>query len=321
MTQNNEIEFSIIIETYNLEEGSSWERLSKAISAALSMAAEENNGEVIVTDVSGSKELEKRLRRAFPKVRIFEASGLGYDDAKSKAAREAANGKYILFLDGDCIPSTNWHQYLLNGLKKGDAIACAGYTRYDNNGLLFDLMTIMDWGFFYPIVKNKNLGCYAFNNFGVVKGAFDKFPIPKGDIRCQCYMHAQQMLRCGIPVKFIPEAAATHELPPVIRERTRRGYDTILSCQMDPTLPEARWLRWGIFSVPFFYQWVVRLDIERIYLAKNDLKPTAWKLALIILLFPIFRLLDVAGMLRAFLYAPSKGGWGGFSTKESKQTP
>lgn len=58
---------------------------------------------------------------------MVDAVGLGYDDAKMMAAREARGG-YLLYLDGDCLPQPGWKEAFLGKLRAG-ATAVGGYTR------------------------------------------------------------------------------------------------------------------------------------------------------------------------------------------------
>lgn len=308
-------DFAIILESYNLSEGTNLDRFRKAVQAAVSMS-EEGNGEVLIADAFGSAELAEMLRHEFPTVDHVIAFRDSYDEAKAKAA-QAASSPYLLFLDGDCLPQRGWHRQLLDALKQGQ-VGCGGYTRYEG-GFFAAVMSVMDFGFFYPRAS-RPLKCYASNNCGFQATLLQKIPVPQGKLRCRCYYHAQRLLRSNLPVWFVPEAQVLHDVPPVIRERTRQGYDMIAACWADPKLREARWLKIGILSVPLFYAQSVLLDAHRAILGRRDLGFTELTLPLAIACFPILRLLDTVGMFRALLMGPDNDGWGGLTIRSIAAT-
>ena len=112
-------------------------------------------------------------------------------------------------------------------------------------------------------------------------------------------------------MKLIPEARVLHETQPMIRERTRQGFDTIAACWEDPDVPEARFLKYGIFSIPLYYARDLQLDWRRAFQARKPLGQSWLQFLMALPLFPILRLLDVMGMLQAFVGGRREGGWGG----------
>jgi glycosyltransferase involved in cell wall biosynthesis len=311
-----EVEFSIIVETYNFEEGSDWERLRATLRAATAILPTDGTGEMIVADACGVPQLQEMLASQFPHARRCAAVGIGYDGAKAAAAR-VASGRYLLFLDGDCIPQPEWHHRLLAPLRSGDAVACGGFTRYEG-GFLAAVFSVMDFGFLYPRVA-RALGCYTSNNCAFLRATLvDEVPYPSGCLRCRCFFHAQQLLRRGTPMMLVPEAGTLHEMQPILRERSRRGYDVIAACWTDPQLPQARWLRFGLFSLPLFYLQHVWYDWTRVWAGRADLKLSPWQVAGAFLLFPPLRLIDAAGMLRAFVCGTVEGGWGGWGGRSRR---
>lgn len=302
-----DMEYTIILESFTIDEGGDFSRFRKVITAAVSFVQEDKRGEILVVDSCRLPELAVILAE-FPEARIVDAVGMGYDGGKMKAAREAS-GRYILFLDGDCVPDLHWKSVFLEALRKGEAVAFGGYTRYEG-GFLAAVHSVMDFGFLYPCVT-RPLQCYAFNNCAFLREALLALPAGGRKLRCACYHHAQQFLRNGTPVMMVPTAEVLHERQPVVRERTRQGYDVVAACWEDPDLPAARWLRFRILSVPFYYVMSVWLDWRRAWTARTALKQTwlTWWLAFF--LFPVLRLMDVAGMVQAFVHGQREGGWGG----------
>lgn len=301
---------SLIIETYNLVEGTDRDRLAGALRSA-AIAAAECDGELLVADVCGGSDVARIVAEAAPAARVLDAVGMGYDEAKMLAAAEA-RGEALVYLDSDCEPLGRWPRELLDALRAHpDMAGVAGVTRYRGQGVLSALMSVMDFGFFYPL-RTRPLACYAFNNTAFHRRALAACPVEGGPMRCGCFAHAQTLLRRGVPVILAPAAVVVHDLPPIVRERTRQGHDTIAACWANPQLPEARWLGLGILSVPLFLAMRMALDGKRLVLGFRYLGLGFAGLAAALELVPVLRLIDGVGMVHAFRvgrHAPPWGGW------------
>ena len=306
-----EPEYSIVVETFTFQEGGDTERFFRVLDAAVSMAAEDG-GEVLLIDVCGFPDLHAVLRERFPTARVVPAVGMGYDDAKMKAAREA-KGSYVLYLDGDCLPLPGWRDAMVAELRSGRA-AVGGYTRYDG-GYVAALESVMDFGFLYPC-EPRPLECYAFNNSGFNRASMLEIPAGSPFLRCACYKHAQDFKRRGTPVWMVPKARVLHERQPLVRERTRQGFDKVAAAWADPTVREARWLRFRLPSVVSFYLIDVLLDWRRLAQARAPLGLSVPAWLSMFPLFPLVRRLDVWGMLRALAGGPVDGGWLGSMASE-----
>lgn len=303
---------SFVIETYNLGEGTDQDRFVGALHAATTAAAE-CEGEVLVVDICGSPEIRAIVAEAAPSARIVDAVDLSYDDAKMLAAAEA-RGEAVVYLDSDCEPEGPWHRELLSALRAHpDKAGVGGFTRYAGAGVIPALMSVMDFGFLYP-VRERPLACYAFNNAAFHRRTLIDCPIARGPVRCGCFAHAQELLRRGTPLMLAPRARVVHDLPPIVRERTRQGYDTIGACWANPRLPEARWLWLGVFSVPLFYAMRVALDWKRLAVGFRELDLSVPGLCAAMVLAPVLRLLDVYGMIRAFMVGRNAPAWGGLES-------
>jgi glycosyl transferase family 2 len=305
---------TIIVESYTHGEGSSLERVSLALEAANAMIERHGNGEVLVADAGADPALADLLRRTFPAIRRVDAAGLGYDEAKMKAAREA-RGDLVLYLDGDCIPGPAWFDHHVDALGAG-AAGTGGFTRYDG-GFLGAVESVMDFGFLLP-VGDRSLPCYAFNNCGFRREELLAKPVPGGPLRCRCYAHAQLMRREGTPVQMVPAARVRHERQPFFRERFRQGFDLVAAAWADPELSERRALRLGLLAAPLFYGRAVINDQVRLARGRRDLGLRAWQLPAAALLLPVFRLVDLGGILRAL--APG-GRESGVGLEASSETP
>lgn len=295
------VETSLVVETFNYYEGSSLESLRRSLNHASELAAEDGNTEVLLADVTGSPELAQVVAAEFPNVRLIDAAGLGYDETKAVAANRA-RGKYIVYLDCDCTPDPGWLDAILDPLRAGTAVATGGFTRY-GEGFLNKVSGVMDFGFLYPRT-DRDLGCYARNTCAFRRDVLLFVPVPDGAMRCRCYAHAQLLVRRGTPVRLVASAAVTHDPPPMVRERLRQGYDMVAACWVNPELPEARWLKFGIAAAPLFYRRRVRLDWRTLRRHYRDAGLTSFESILARPLAAVLRLIDLVGMTAALALGP-----------------
>src|SRR3954468_3912085 len=140
------MEATVVVETYNLEEGTSSHRLVDALAVASSMVEAHGDAELVVLDVGGDARWAQ-LHAVVPTARRVVAAGLGYDGAKGVAAQEAQSD-YVVYLDGDCLPEPGWLDAHLAALRAGAPATC-GVTRYDG-GFFGALCTLLDFGFLLP---------------------------------------------------------------------------------------------------------------------------------------------------------------------------
>ena len=113
-------------------------------------------------------------------------------------------------------------------------------------------------------------------------------------------------------MRLVPEARVRHEAQPLLRERSRQGYDIVAACWADPTLPEAVFLRFGRLATPLFYALAVAFDVRRLVQGGRAVGLALWQWPAALLLFPLLRLVDATGIWRALREGPRPGGWGGY---------
>lgn len=243
------MDLTVITEAYNFEEGQGRDALVAAVGAVAGMVAGRVDREAIVVDPTGDPALAAHVGALGPPFRLVAVPGLGYDALKQRAA-EAAAGSILVYLDGDCLPeSPDWLERLTAPLRDGRAQAATGLTRYVGDDDLAVACTLLDFGFMLDD-PGGTLGCYASNNVAFRRDLLLAVPPKVGDaggasraaaearLRCLCYTHAQDLAGIGVPMLSVPEARVRHVLPPLRRERFRRGYDLVSVCWVAPTLPE-----------------------------------------------------------------------------------
>jgi hypothetical protein len=286
---------TVVVESYNLAEGSALERFRLALQAAAGALEAHGDGELLVTDAAGDGTLAELLDREFPGARLVEAHGLGYDEAKLKAAAEASS-EFVVYLDGDCIPIEGWLEAHLAGLRSG-AHATTGFTRYEG-GWRGAIESVLDFGFVLP-ARDRVAQCYTSNNAGFRRSTLLEIPHPEGPMRCRCYAHAQELLKRGMPVRMVPGAETHHERQPLVDERFRQGFDAVAACWVNPGLREAPLLKLGPLAAPLFYGRAVLNDWRRVLIGRRELGLATWQAFASLPAFPLLRLIDLAGMVRA----------------------
>jgi len=298
-------EVAVIVESFNETEHSSVERLGTALDAAERAARDHGDARVVLADGAGNPDVAALVAERFPGVRHVRADARDYDVAKQAAAR-AADADVIVYLDGDCIPQTDaWLESLIAPIVAGDAVATAGFTRYEG-GWLQRVLSVMDLGFLLPRRRHP-VPCYASNNAAFAADALERTPPPDGDMRSRCFAHAQAFARQGTPMYLAPEAFVHHEALPLVPERLRRGWDLVAAARVDPELPEARWLRLGVLATPLFWAQNVVVDARRALAYGGDfgLGPVGRVAAVPVM--AAIRLIDVAGIVAALRGKPVPG--------------
>jgi hypothetical protein len=293
---------SLVVETYNFGEAQGRSELSGAIMAGLRAIAAHPDRELLVVDPSSAPGVEALLE-GNPRARRVSSEADSYDTAKAHAAA-AATGRFVVYIDGDCTPvNEDWVERLVAPLRAGEGIAAGGITYYPG-GTVQAACSVLDFGFLLDGLESGELGCYASNNVAFDREALEAHPVPPGPLRCRCFAHAQLLERIGAPVRLVRDAVVEHAPTPFFKERLRRGSDLVGACWVDPNLPEARWLRHGVAAAPIFYYQNLRLDWRRAGRARRFFGWSPAKAAAIAVLLPIFRLVDLVGIVSALLRGP-----------------
>lgn len=102
------LEISIITETYNLDEGQSFEELRSSLKTIARYVQTRNDCEGILVDTAEDQRVPSLIAEIEPRIRHVRIPGLSYDHAKDEGAK-AAKGNFVVYLDGDCTPeSPDW---------------------------------------------------------------------------------------------------------------------------------------------------------------------------------------------------------------------
>lgn len=231
---------TLVTEAYNLAEGQSEASFLRALQTVLQIGQRHPSVEVIVLDPTREHVAAPILAERFPQLKALHVPGMTYDGQKNAAAR-AAQGEFLVFLDGDCVPqSDDWLNVILAPFAQPHVHAVGGLTIYEGDDVTSKAMTVMDFGFLFEPDAQGHLGCYASNNVAFRRSAYLSVMAPDdGVMRSYCYKHAQLLARAGTPVHAHHDAKVFHELPDVRKERLRRGYDHAAALWEDPVLDGA----------------------------------------------------------------------------------
>lgn len=297
-------EITLVTEAYNLAEGQGWDELVNAV-ATIGKLARAHDAETILTDPSGDPRIAE-LVASHAGLRYLAVPGATYDEQKLAAAR-SARGTLLVFLDGDCRPAADdWLPRLLAPLRAGSARAVGGQTFYDDFGPRGIACTIMDFGVLWD-APGGDLGCYSSNNCAFDRDLFIEVPPGDGGMRCNCYAHAQALIRRGTPVRHVPEALVLHELPDVAKERARRGRELVVACWADPLLRETAWLAPGHKAAMRFIDDVIHADAQRFHTAPAALGLGPHNALAVEREILALRELDYAGVLAALAEGEADG--------------
>jgi hypothetical protein len=232
----------LVTEAYNLAEGQSEEAFLRAVAAIDCIAAKRGNVTIAVVDPTVDGVAKPLLAGSHPHIEVWSLPNQNYDGQKNSIA-QSASSDLIVYLDGDCHPlHDTWLDTLIAPFSDLEVSAVGGLTYYDDFSVTGIAMSILDFGYLYG-ESGQNLGCYASNNVAFRRETLCVMPIPHdGEMRCQCYKHAQLLQRANKSVRLAAEAVVLHELPDVEKERFRRGYDHVSAIWHDPQLAETPWL-------------------------------------------------------------------------------
>lgn len=307
---------TLVVETYNLTEGQSYDRLVTALAAAVEAARLTAGGphEVVLVDGSGDPRTDDLVAaQALPVRHLRLPTGTGYDEAKDMAAATTTT-EAIVYLDGDCRPAAPpavWLGALLEGLERTGAPGVAGSTVYEGRTPLALACSTLDFGFLHDDPGGV-LGCYVSNNVGFARDDRVARPSSADGLRCACFLHAQRFLREGRPLRHVagPAALVHHELPSVRHERIRRGRDAVAVAWLDPQLPGVELFadragRSDLRTLAAFHRREVRLARRRLPAVRTAMGAGRLTSVVAEALLPVLVLIDVVGAARTMRRGPA----------------
>lgn len=298
-------EITLVTESFNLEEGQSFQELRSALSAVGKYLSDRQDCEALLVDTTNDPRVPALIASIDARIRHLRVPGRSYDHAKDLAA-EAARGRYVVYLDGDCTPDRpDWLDTLLAPLRGGQALATGGLTLYGGDSLLARVSSLIDFGFLFN-PQGGRLTCYASNNVAFERDLRCQVRPPDGPLRCHCFAHAQTLLRRGTPIMLVPAALVWHELPALMKERLRRGYDHVAASWVDVALRPEQWQRHRALRLARLYFRNLRHDWRRMRHAPVQLRLQGWRRIPAIGLAAWLRLIELRGAWQAISETPAR---------------
>ncbi len=298
---------TLVTEAYNLAEGQSEASFLRAVGEIDAIARRTANVNVVVIDPTPGNIAAPILARHFPHIKALHLAGESYDGQKNTVC-QMAQTEFVVFLDGDCKPKReDWLAQIVTPFADAKIPAVSGMTFYEDFSITGKAMSILDFGFLF-VPEGGALGCYASNNVAFRRKAVLQFSIPDaGLMRCNCYLHAQQMQRAGMPVRFHPQALVLHELPDIKKERHSRGYHYVAAVWANPELAETAWLEPTEAFVSRILKQNLELARARLQIAPPELEITSATAGLVGAEIERLIALDAAGVWDALKFGEANG--------------
>lgn len=223
---------SLVIETYNVDgEAGPLRRLLYKLAPQL------DGVELVITHVGLDAPTRATLADGRPVTWVELPRDADYYQHKNRGF-DATTGDIVAFIDGDCEPTDDWLDRLIEPFADGARVV-AGATSYP--GEVARIANAIDFPYFDGASARRTTIADApatVRNFFANNVAFERetfarrrYPTIEPMFHGQCQVLALRLLEDGIPVVFAPRARLTHAWPGGLREwlavRLLRGADTV----------------------------------------------------------------------------------------------
>lgn len=204
-----QIDLSVVIPTYNRKE-----ELSRCLAGFEYLKASRFSYEIIVVDDGGAVSVGDELGHQFTSlpIRWLRQVNQGPATARNSGAK-AARGKFVAFIDDDCLPDPEWLVMLFENLVAQPSGLIGGESVNGLPNNLFSEASQQLVRFLYAYFEGKNGRFFTSNNFALSRhlflqiGGFDEsMPLAAGEDREFC----RRWLEAGLMMLFEPKAKVYH---------------------------------------------------------------------------------------------------------------
>lgn len=203
------VDISVIIPTYNRIE-----RLERCLASFLQMRSEGFRYELIVVDDGSERNPGDHLAKQYEALplRWLRQSNKGPATARNVGAK-AAIGKFVAFIDDDCLPDSEWLVYMVQALSSQPTMLVGGKTINGLSKNAYSEASQLLVSFLIDYFEKKDGRFFTSNNFGLSRQLFSQMggfnetmPLAAGEDREFCY----RWLQAGLPMSYEPKAIVYH---------------------------------------------------------------------------------------------------------------
>jgi glycosyltransferase involved in cell wall biosynthesis len=251
---------SVIIVTYNDKS-----KLLDCLHSLHEQTLPDDLREILVVDDGSTDGTTEEVRRTFSDTRVIRKEHGGADTSRQLGVN-VAGGKYLAFIDSDCIAPADWLEKIVDALQSNEDIAVGGRIVH-RGSFLTRLVGIADFGEFQG-TQEKEVTTLPTCNIAVAKQLANEFPfnseLPAGGDTAFCH----RLRQGGKRIVFHPEVMIFHRPDPSLKQFFRRGARYGRSFVhlriLDPSVRYAGFLRAGLPGVVFATLGRAAVDIWRL---------------------------------------------------------
>jgi hypothetical protein len=219
------------------------------------------------------------------------------------AGVEVASCELIAMIDADCVPRRDWLRRLLDSLRRHpQAAVISGRTTYPGKSLLVRISALLSRA--YSDRGGEGRARFiADNNAGYRRSAYLAHPLPTNTGRFAAHIQAQELRCAGYRLWFDPAFEVEHGFEGWLMEkdiRRNRGYSTIQTRLINPSLPYGWLVRAGPIGIAPILAWKI-LGSWRDCVRCGRVYHVKWyELPVVMAAAVRFNLLEFSGMWAAF---------------------
>ncbi|HVO26371.1 MAG TPA: glycosyltransferase family 2 protein [Candidatus Margulisiibacteriota bacterium] len=295
----------LVVSDYGGRTAEDWGYLRETL-ATLSRQAFEEEVEVLLLDATpAGQQMPSDLLGIVPGLRVISSSGASSRELLNTAVR-AATADLVVLLDGDCAPAPGWLRAAVDTMcAHPEVAAVSGRTTYPDKGFTCRVLATLSRSFVDPGGPGPTR--FISNNNAIFRrDVLLAHPLPGLPRPLAARLQTEAIRLAGGALYFEPRMRVTHRFegwPMERRIRRHVGYRAVRVRQLDPRVPHAWMLRFGMFAIPLMLaartldSWWDCVRAGRHYGLRWFELPAAFATAVAV------HLLEIGGMVAAFAEA------------------
>jgi len=203
-SDERKIEISVVIPSYKSGEGL-YNCLKSVFNQTIDIPFQ-----VIVVD-SSPEDITAEVKERFPQVEVIHLKRRTLPGLARTVGAKSAKGKYVFFIDTDCIAHKDWLKLLYEKLQQGVFAAGGGVENGTPDSYVGTAEYLLEFNEMNPKAKAGTTGALPSCNLSVSRDVLEKvgyFPdFMKGEDTILC----DNIITSGHEIHFIPDAFITHK--------------------------------------------------------------------------------------------------------------